>query len=452
MNELRPYQEAHGAAMLRALKTFRAALDASQTGTGKMYVACWLAKRLGVVPLVIAPWSTLAEWQKVAKGFGIEIETINYEKVRGVRRLCLVARFEKETGQELYGPFLKRLSVSEWGREIASGQGSRWKWHQNYELVIFDEVHRCGGGKTLNSKLLIAAKRQACYILPLSATSANDPRQLKALGFALGLFELRNFHRWLLRHGCEPGFWSRIELSSDPAEVERGMAKIHRAIFNEGRGARMLKKNIPGFPETQVSTKLIYDESGKAARLSSQMAELYEGRSHLELLQKVRAGLEILRVPALAELAADYSKSTRVVIFVNYRATIAALRKALAPKFGEVPVIDGEHNDPVYRQDVIERFQADQFPILLANSAAGGEGIGLHGRMDRTGLHSPPYSARQAEQQLGRFPRIGGSYSQQFFIYFAGTVEEEIAARVEQNRNNLAVLNDGIFNGVFKHA
>lgn len=207
---LRDFQRTHGYRLAHALATNGAALDASDTGTGKTFVACWLAREFKMVPLVICPKSVVASWRRAAEAVGVEIEVVNYEKVRGIRQTCL-SRYERrdECGKPFFGPFTVRLSSSEWGGEIECTRGTRWQWASDYELVIFDEVHRCGGATSLNSKLLIAARRQAAHVLTLSATAADDPRQFKA---------------WATRSACSSFTSTNGGCSSTVASREFGAA------------------------------------------------------------------------------------------------------------------------------------------------------------------------------------------------------------------------------------
>lgn len=396
-----------------------------------MYVACWVAKQMGVTPFVVAPYSTLAEWRKVAAMFGIQIEAVNYEKVRGVRH-----------GDNIY-------AESEWGKEIPYGQGTRWVWHNNYDTMFFDEVHRCGGMTSLNSKLLIAAKRQAERVLTMSATAANDPRQMKALGFTLGLFRIKQFRWWLMEHGIEPGLWGGFEWTDDPTEQQEAMRRIGQAIYPV-HGSRMRKAEIPGFPKTQIGVRLIDDRLGLAKKLAEDLAEAFKHKAKLEVITEIRQRLELLRVKALADMAEDATERSRVIIFVNFRATISALREQLKPQFGEVPVIDGD-NTAREREKIKTAFQANEIPILLANNQAGGVGIGLHdptGQVERTSIISPCYDPKVMEQVVGRPQRDGAAFSQQWFTYFADTLEEKVAATVQQGMQNIRALNDAILNGV----
>lgn len=451
---LREYQAPHAVALLNALRKSGGALDASDTGTGKTPVALVIAKTLGVTPFVICPRSVRQDWIKAGEMVGIDLEVVGYEKVRGPSRPVLTScpRCE-ENGKPFFGPFTIHLSRSEWGWEEAYGSGSRWQWAASYEMMIFDEVDRCGGNKTVQAKLLLAARRQSKYVLCLSATAADNPKQLRALGYAIRLFTLENWFAWVLRHGCRRAFHGGLEFTKDPAKQKAAMLQIHKEIFGQGRGSRMRKSEIPGFPQTTVDVKLIEDEDGKAKHLAQELADNYAESPKLAMIQAIRGALELIKVPHLAELAEHYAKTSRVVIFVNYRATIAALRRALSPVFGPVGAIDGDTTQKE-RWELRTAFQANKLPVILCNNQAGGIGIGMHdptGQVERTTLISPCYSARLIKQVLGRTPRDGGAFSQQFLVYFADTLEAQVAAAVQNSIENLDALNDAILHGVNTH-
>lgn len=440
---LRPHQVEHAPRLARCLLLNRGALDASDTGTGKAFVASWITRTFKTTALVICPKSVKADWAVAMRHMGAQAEIVNYERARGYH----------QDGAE--------MSSSQWGYEQACGQGSRWVWNSAYELVIFDEVDRCGGETSLNSKMLIAAVRQASFVLGLSATAAEDPRQLKALGFALRLFKLSDFRYWLMAHGCRPSIWGGFDflgLSNKPKTREQGqkaMLKIHNDIFNGGRGARMRKSEIPGFPKTQIEYKLIDDESGQAEGLTEELAEVYGHGRDLERLTALRQELELLKVPHLVELAEHYAKTSRVLIFVNYRRTAELLLENVKKLFHgdqcltQRWVIDGQNTEEE-REHLKKAFQANQIPVLICNVQAGGIGIGLHdpkGRVERTSLISPCYSARVLEQVFGRPNRDGAAFSLQLLLAFANTLEEQIARVVLRKRENLQAFNDAILNG-----
>jgi hypothetical protein len=462
---LRDYQQPHAAHLFGLLQVGSRAFDGSDTGTGKTFVACALARESGVVPLVIAPKSTLGSWHDAAQHVGVGIDAIGYEKVRSKK--------------------------SEYGYLQKAGSGSRWVWNCAFEFGIFDEVDRCGGDATINSKLLIAAARQFGKLLMMSATAADKPQQLRALGYALGLFTLPEFKWWTFKHGCGPGVFGGIEFSDNPQEREAAMQKISRTIF-PALGGRMRKADIPNFPKTVIAAKPLEDSAGKAAALAAELhaafkrhenevdadeahnrdverevrkfkkanpelderemsealADIREEKANpLRIMTRTRQALELLKVPDMAELVVDYARTSRVVVFVNFSETIDALRHVLENAFlCDVPVFDGRDQHIPHRDEWRKEFQADQHPCILVNIAAGGIGVGFHGQMDRTTLISPCYNARQIKQVFGRVQRDGGGFSQQFWIYFADTREAEIASTVMAKLDNLDQLNDGHLN------
>ena len=68
--KLLTHQKSHYKNILTSIKSHSRALDASDTGTGKTYVACKVCKELGFIPFVICPKSVVPSWNKVLRSFG----------------------------------------------------------------------------------------------------------------------------------------------------------------------------------------------------------------------------------------------------------------------------------------------------------------------------------------------------------------------------------------------
>lgn len=451
LSGLKPFQHEHAKQIARVLNRHGRVLDGSDTGTGKTFVALWAAREMGVSPLVLCPKAVAGNWQRAGSMLGVEVEAVGYEKVRGVRKKYLAKRDKRtELGEVLYGPFVERLSDSAYGEECKRGSGSFWKWAENYDMMIFDEVHRCGGMSSLTSKLLKAANRQAGAVVCLSATVADDPTQMSAVGQTLGLFTPKDFRNWLLKQGCTPGIFGGFDVPTDPVVKEDMMANIGREIY-PAHGSRMVKALIPGFPKTQISAHLITDDTGKAEKLAREVAEAFTGQ-HLARRIALRQKLELLRVPHWLDLAEDYGRTSKVVIFANYTATIDLLLEKAAARFGRenVAVIDGRN--PKERDAIGLRFQRNEILVLIVNSAAGGTGLNLEdprGQVERTSLISPCDDPKIIKQIWGRVCRDGGAFSQQLMTYFADTLEAAIAEAVNSSINNIDALNDAIFHGAF---
>ena len=158
------------------------AKDGSDTGTGKTYVALYVASKLGLTPFVICPKSVVPSWKDCMADFGHEPDdqhAYSYEKlVRG--------------NTEFY-------------------DGKKFRLNPSKALVIFDEDHRCKGSKSKNASMMIAAKKAGLKILCLGATSCTNPTEMRALGFVLDMHDDRGWWRWALKNGCKRGLFGGLD-------------------------------------------------------------------------------------------------------------------------------------------------------------------------------------------------------------------------------------------------
>jgi hypothetical protein len=464
---LLPYQGESFNRLLAAVRAHGVGLDASDPGVGKTHVACAACKELGLRPAVVCPKNLIPVWKKACRDWGLPVPVfvLNYEGIR--------------TGRT---PFLK------WDVQGRSKVG-RWQVPAG-TVLIFDEVHRCAGTDSLNSKMLAAVRRYGLPCLCLSATAAESPLKLRALGFLLRLHNGgESFWKFCTVHGCVRNFWGGVEFPKGTAragsrravQIERarnGLARLHEGIFRGGppKGTRVRIADLgDAFPPTLVTAEA-YDFGDDIAKVYVDMAagyvdigqntevgnlnpELGGGdcvdslRSHCEdspsfnpLVEMLRArqSAELLKAPGLAEMAADaVEEGQSVVIFVNFRATLAALQKLMP----NLPVIEGE--TPMDgRADILRRFGADEVRVVAANLATAGEGLDglqdLRGEFPRLTLISPGFSAVQIKQALGRVHRANAkTKSVQRIVFAAGTVEERACEAVQAKLANMAVLNDG---------
>lgn len=421
MKELYPVQQASRERLLSAIREYRSALDASETGTGKTVVGADVARVLARPTLVVCPKIVIPSWKSELAERGVNVlGVINYELLR--------------TGKTEFGRW----------------EGKQWAWELPTDpLIIWDEVHRCQGTATKNAKMLIAAK--PFYNLCCSATAAEDPTEMRALGYVLGLHILTNFWSWAQRNGCFRNRWGGFEYRGT-AEL---LKKIADQIFPE-RGSLVTKSMLADhFSETQIiTTPLEIDDGGKIQKIYADMErELLElenkaagdkkGHEHEKLTAMLRARqkVELLKVPVFVELAEDLLREGfHVVIFVNFDATAEALRERLK----EPDIIRGGQSAQE-RHEIVQRFQNNESKIILANIAAGGVGVSLHdtqGGHPRAAIISPSWNAKDLVQTLGRVHRAGGKTpSLQKVVFAAGTIEEEIERSVRGKLRQLEILN-----------
>ena len=434
--KLLPFQEAHAMRIADSVMRMRVALDASQMGAGKTYVAVATAARLGLRLAVVAPKAVLPAWKKVAALFGVDVIGVhNYEAVK--------------LGKTDFGKF--GLSDFHWSLPPDA-------------LLVFDEVQRCKARDSQNARLLISAKRQSIRILLCSATAASNPLEMRAIGFALGLHGLHDYWPWAIDHGVSKGRFG-MEFDGGPADI----AQIHRRIFTDLRaGSRMRIEEIPDFPPTQVipdavdtgkerQIQAVYDKlkvdlnratATNDERRKEEIANEIEATAanHLTIQLRARQEIERLKLDTLSTMATDaVAEGMSVVIFVNFDASIDALAESL----GTECIIRGGQN-AVAREAAIQQFQANEAEVIVCNIRAGGVGVSLHdptGRRPRLALISPTFSAQDLRQALGRVHRAGGAHSIQRIVFASGTVEEQACAAVEAKLACIDTLNDGDLQG-----
>lgn len=164
--------------MAEALSRHGISVNSSPTGTGKTYMALTTAKRLNINPVIVCPKSVTPSWVQAAEQLNVKIAAIgNYESYTTSRK----------------------PPIGEW-----RVKGRIWTWNQP-KLLIFDEAARLRGITSQSSKLLRAAIKEKIPTVLLSATLAESPAQMRAIGYALGLceFEYSRWRAWCLTSGME---------------------------------------------------------------------------------------------------------------------------------------------------------------------------------------------------------------------------------------------------------
>lgn len=500
--KLRPWQ-VEPANRLREILRHGNAVDLSDTGTGKTYVACAVSAMLGVNTLAVVPKIARSAWLTVADYLGAPVEAVGYEALRTGRTnfgrwecqppvpfkadeslVCescqCVVDFDDYRPCYCHpnGTHCIKIKKKPW-------QYGRFIWNDIVKLIIFDEIHRCSGLDSLNADMLIAAKRQGVRILGLSATAACTPLQMRALGFALDLHGLNQnipvmttgkllvddilsrgfrfrqsetlptFYQWSGRYDCRPDPVHRgLKWFAGAERQKTIMADIHSKIL-PARGVRVRTSEIPGFPERLITAELydlekdyeiqkLYREMASALdALAERAAQDVDTDSPLTQVLRARQRISLLKVPIFQELAEDeLAKGNSVAIFVNFTATLTELRLRLRCD----AIVDGSAEGVRGREDSIRSFQSNENRLILLNSGAGGVAIGLqdlHGGHPRVALVEPTYSAVQMLQIFGRLPRDGGkSLSRYRIILAANTVETRIQKAFESKQHCIEALND----------
>lgn len=422
---LRPYQINHAKNVLRALTYNKGALDASDTGVGKTAVALVLARILGCVPLILGPKATRSGWEDLSAVLGVPVKFINYEKAR---REAYGLGYEKEMFKR------KDPDRPEGPDNPLIRCGSYWVWNHQYQMMVFDEVHLCGGSTTITGKLLRSSRKAAEFVLGLSATAADSAMQMKNIGQMLGLFDGKGYYSWIQRCGASFDYTGeRLAWTDDKKEQEKSMAKIHAQIF-PSRGARLRRRDIPDFPETQIDT-LLLDPDKEIVDAKQDPSDLAERTA---LRQELEDEIVAQLVPVIRR---DIDSGIPVSVFLNFTDSL----DYLAAEFGfDCGIIDGRQvgdKGDAERKKIEQDFRAVRLPLVLVNCAAGGAGLNLQTPVEGTSYIIPSESGRQMKQVIGRRHRLGGAFSRQYFCGLRGTYQEDNLRSNQAKIRNIDALN-----------
>jgi hypothetical protein len=331
-----------------------------------------------------------------------------------------------------------------------------------------------------------AVRRQGLYGLALSATLADSPLELDALGFMLRLHDshepatLRktdplDFYTWARRYGCGKGFFEPFVFAGTKEQKQHNMARINKLIF-PSKGVRVRIKDLPWFPKTQIKAELyelgsgrkaineLYGEMAAAlAKVDARDAELkakllekakengFEGDflpdNPATVFLRARQKIELIKVPVFKEIAEDWmATGMSVIIFVNFTDTILQLKE----RFPGASIIWGKQQGArgaLEREAQRLRFQRELTRIIFCQSDCGGLALDLP---DETGNHprgsiiSPGFNAKLLRQIFGRPCRANSkSMSIQRVIFAADTEEEPIQKVLAVKLDNLDSLQDG---------
>jgi superfamily II DNA or RNA helicase len=408
----RDYQIPSIERLTKALPRFGACLDASDTGVGKTYVAAFTAKALGWTVAVVCPKSVTPSWKLALTTIGVPYLFIeNPERIR----------FHKQ-----------------WGQTTKEGFGWVWALPERC-LLIFDEAHRFSGAESLQAKMLASAPKP---VLMLSATCADSPLKMHAIGHQLGIVHWDQWFAWCFKNGCvfNKPFRGLKYVGNDDI-----LRRLHNQIFAE-KGVRIRISDLgDAFPDNSVeAVPLPVEDTDSLNADYVEALELLEEDAPNAAVAMLRARQksEHLKLRAMIDMTDDLLETGKsVAVFVCFRESLDQLAK----QFPDASLIyGGQPADE--RTDAIEAFQSNQTRVIIAMIQAGGVGISLHdleGGFPRVSLINPSFSAVELIQTLGRIHRNSGkSPCIQRVLFAADTVEERVRQKVEIKVDRIQLLND----------
>ena len=418
-------------AAVRSLRAHRVFICGAGTGVGKTVVALAALRKLGGCALVITPKVARTQWLRTAEEMGCAdmlVDIINPEKI------------SKPNGCAFYT------------------RDGLWRIPKDC-LVVFDEIHRGASGEKSATTLAVAQLKAypSARLLALSATVADSPLKLRALGFWLGFhsFTIPSFHQWCIQHGCkwEEFGWGRNRKRAFvfTKSAKRGREEMSRIRRDMGeRFIAVGPDEVPGFPAETVEVMrldLAKEDHDALVDAYAAMPESYLSDSedaNVRLLRE-REKAEFCKAEAIAERAAAFeADGFSVFIALNFTAARKRVEEYLLNSKIEYVSIYGGQKE-AERQAGIDAFQDNRVHVMVGMLAACSVAVSLHDvkhERRRVSLISPGYSAPEFVQALGRIRRVGGTVATQYIVLAADTVEEKVGKTIERKLGNLSALSD----------
>ena len=422
---------------LRSMSKYNRALLGHGTGMGKTAIAIAVARERGRRVAVICPKPITTDWHRLAKYLGVETyEVCGWEWVK--------------TGKSKIG---------------------RWTDDKKKEFqfmlppdtdLVFDEVHRAKAqGNTQNAFLLRDAVVQNVPTIALSATIADDPTKMWAIGQFLGLHQGgKDFFRFLNANGCyNTNFGMQFKGNN------KILKSLHGRIFPD-RGNRLKPSDVgSAFPETLIQARAF--DMDTARDIAKEYDDLLMRVEQIRMQENVassmgavlaemtraRQKIELFKAPAVCAMVKDLiEEGNSVFIAVNFTETLKFMEEELKTTCS----IRGGQSDMVRRGN-IDSFQNDKSRVIIGIIQACREGLNLHdlnGKYSRVALIMPTYSVFDLKQVLGRVHRAGGkSKSIQYLIYAAGVdIEESVCSSLDAKLKRMDTLMDGEVDGTISVA
>lgn len=420
---------AHQTEAVRAITAAHAAkrpgfLLADDVGLGKTISAWEAIRRLPGVDtvLVVCPLAVVAHWRRTIEAMGDagkDIVLLNYDRLGKLFEVSAEAK-----------------------KKIRSKKGlARAGTAPAFDVIVWDESHRCKNPTAARSKLAAKLTAQAGFCLWLSATAGQNPLELSYLAPLLASVtgsraaDLRDFEAWCQEQGfgLSRGAYGKWEWRGDAGDC----AKM-RALLFPAAGMRRRPEDIAGWPEINriltpieldAEARALYKQAWTEFRQAMELAPRgRDPKSALAATLRLRQKSSLIRVGGTAALARELlDNGHQVAISVAFAETLAALRGAFEADGIACAAIHG--GVPAAQREA-ERlaFQRGERRVVLFTVE---EGISLHqgehADIPRSEIiHDLRWSAIQMAQIEGRCHR-DGRFAQVYWAYADGTIEERIA-------------------------
>jgi superfamily II DNA or RNA helicase len=428
IDHLLPFQPRSMAVLCQSIIDHGSAVDGSDTGLGKTYVALAVCRELGLQPVIICKLAGISTWKRVCEYMGVKPYAIcNWE-------------FAK-TGKV---PFIKT------GIDDYNGEKTfTWKVPDT-TIILFDEAHVAAVKTSQNYSLYISSF--GIPSITITATLTDRASRMDGFFHVLKVMEKSKFAAWIKGRVFENRYGEDESITDldDMKEINKVLFPYHG--FRLSYSDPDIKKY---FPEAVYQTELITLSDEDTVLQNKLYQELLLKIERLKVLGRqadllvadlrYRQQTELMKVPALVEITEDLlSQRKSVCIFVNFRESLFQLSKALKTKS---LIYGAQDRDKLDREKIVADFQSNKERMIVCMGDAGGQSISLHdleGEHQRISLICPTYNPIHLRQIMGRTYRAETkSVPVIKLVYAADTIEEKVSLTVARKIGNISALNQG---------
>ena len=435
----RPHQETAIAAITGAHAAMRPGfLLADDVGLGKT-ISAWEAilRMPGAEKvLIVAPLAVLAHWRRTIEAMGDGGKTVvilNYDRLGKLFDVSPEARKKIRTKKGL----------------------ARAGTAPAFDVVVWDESHRCKNPAAARSKLAAKLTAAAGFSLWLSATAGQNPLELSYLAPLLASVtgsraaDLKDFEAWCQAEGMglSRGSFGKWEWRGDAEDCRKVRALLFDARGKSpAAGLRRRPEEIAGWPainriltpiELEGEARALYKQAWTQFRKEMELSPRgKDPKGALTATLRLRQKSSLIRASGTAELAEELLENGhQVAISVAFKETLESLRAAL-DGFVCAQIHGGLSASA--REEERLRFQRGEARVVLFTVE---EGISLHqgehADIPRSEIiHDLRWSAIQMAQIEGRCHR-DGRFAQVYWAYADGTIEDRIARVVARRIHSM---------------
>ncbi len=379
--------------------------------------------------LVVCPLAVIAHWRRTIEALGDagrSVVVMNYERLSKLFEVTPEAR-----------------------RKVRSKKGlARAGTAPAFDVVIWDESHRCKNPTAARSKFAAKLNASAGFALWLSATAGQNPLELSYLAPLLAQPHRQprgrpqGLRALVPRPGPRrhPRHLRQVGLARRPRGLREGArAALRRALPG---GLRRRPEDIAGWPEiNRILTPIGLDAEARArydagvdgvSRGDGARAERAATRAGaLAATLRLRQKGSLIRVEGTLDLVLELLENGhQVAVSVSFLESLEALREGLQREGVDCAALHGAMG-AAEREAERLRFQRGEARVVLFTVE---EGISLHqgehNDVPRSEvIHDLRWSAIQMAQIEGRCHR-DGRFAQVYWTYADDTLEARIAAVV----------------------